>query len=174
VPRWQRLLRIEVISTASPSIREQSIKEGRGHALADKSRLNKAEAQRLRWQRPDYRGRIIAAQEALQQEPAHRAKMAAAGFRPVTPEDHREEKLRACGTPTKWSRLGIPAGMTRAEAEKAWAEAERQADAAIRGLESQGELEDTVIPESDEAPAKAAIHALAAIALGPMRPTRQG
>jgi hypothetical protein len=99
--------------------------------------------------------------------------MAAAGFRPVPAEDHAAEKLRVGDGPTKWSRSGIPAGRTRAEAEAAWAKAEQEAaDRAIPGLEAQGLVPAVVIPDSDEALAKAALHAVAVIALAPMKGVR--
>src|SRR5215472_8970506 len=125
----------------------------------------KAEAQRQRWRDPIYRERWIAGAKKRWATPEHRAKMAAAGFTPVTADDHR-------ANPTKYSRLGIPTGMNRAEAEAAWAEAAQQADMAVRGLEADGAVPAMVLPDSDEALAIAALHALAVIALGPLKDKR--
>ena len=48
----------------------------------------------------------------------------------------------------------------------------QEADGAVRGLEARGVVPTEVLPETDEALAKAAIHALAVIALGPMNGQR--
>jgi hypothetical protein len=125
----------------------------------------KAEAQRKRWRQPEYRERVIAAQRALWADPEHRAKMCAAGFKPVDAEDHH-------ANPTKYSRLSIPNGMRRAEAEAAWDEASKRADMAVRGLEVSGVVPTDVITGTDEELAKAALHAAAVIALGPMSDKR--
>jgi hypothetical protein len=127
----------------------------------------KAEAQRKRWADPIYRERWIAGAKERWATPEHRAKMAAAGSVPVNAEDHREAKLRSGDNPTKYSRLGIPSGMNRTTAEAAWAEAAKQADAALRGIEAQG-----VLGADDDALAKAVLHALAVLALGPTKDKR--
>jgi hypothetical protein len=120
----------------------------------------KAEAQRKRWRQPEYRERVIAAQRALWADPEHRAKMCAAGFKPVDAEDHR-------ANPTTYSRLGIPNGMRRAEADAAWGAAAALADNAMAGLEAQGLVTGDALPNSDEGLAKAALHEVALLALGP-------
>jgi hypothetical protein len=104
--------------------------------------------------------RASEAQKLKWQDPEHRAKMARAGFIPVTAEMHRK-------TPGKWSRLGIPTGYTRASVAPLRAEAEQAADEAIRQLQAQGMLETMVLPESEEALANAALRELFVIAIAP-------
>ena len=120
----------------------------------------KAEAQRKRWADPAYRENGIAVRKAHWREPAFRDRMAAAGFKPLTADDHRK-------TPGKWSRLGVPTGFTRTSAAAALVEAEEQADAAIRALEAQGLLEATALPDREEGLAKAALRELFVIAIAP-------
>ncbi len=132
----------------------------------------KAEAQRRRWADPVYRAQWIAGAKARWATPEWREKMTAAGWRPVTAEDWQEEKARVGDGPSKWSRLGIPTGMTRVETEKLWAQAEQQADTAIRGLEARGIVPAVVVPDSDEAMAKAALREVVVIALGPAKDKR--
>jgi hypothetical protein len=126
----------------------------------------KVEAQRRRWTDPSYRERWTAGAKARWATTEHLEKMAAVGFKRVTGEAHREAKLRSGDNPTKYSRLGIPSGMNRATAEAAWAEASKQDDMAVRGLEAQGLVPATVSPDSNEALAKAALHEVALLALG--------
>jgi hypothetical protein len=69
--------------------------------------------------------------------------------------------------PGKYSRLGIPDGMRRATATKAWSKARTKADAFIETLEAHDILPAVVIPDSDEEMAKAALREAAVLALGP-------
>jgi hypothetical protein len=117
--------------------------------------------------RPTKNPRASEAHKALWRDPQHRAKMAAAGFCPVTAEDHHKAQLEAGDGPTKYSRLGVPTGYTRASMALLQAEAEQAADEAIRSLQAQGLLEAVVLPESDEALANAALRELFVIAIGP-------
>jgi hypothetical protein len=96
-----------------------------------------AETRKKQWQDPEYRERMIAA-------------------RSRSAEDRQEN-------PERYSRLGVPSGMHRAEALAAWSEANKMADSAIRGLEAQGVVPATVT-DSDEAMAKAALHQAVLIA----------
>jgi hypothetical protein len=57
--------------------------------------------------------------------------------------------------------------MHRAGADAAWEAAARLAENAIRGLEAQGLVPVDVLPNSDEALAKATLHQVALLALGP-------
>jgi hypothetical protein len=57
--------------------------------------------------------------------------------------------------------------MHRDEALAAWAEANKLTESAMRGLEAQGLVPTTVIPDSDEAKAKEVLHQAVLIALGP-------
>jgi hypothetical protein len=97
-----------------------------------------AEAHKKKWQNPEYRERMLAARARAGQENSER-----------------------------YSRLGVPSGMHRAEAVAAWAEANKLTEHAMRGLEAQGLVPATVIPDSDEAKAKAVLHQAVLIALGP-------
>ena len=97
-------------------------------------------------------------QKRLWRDPEHRAKMREARARSA--EDRREN-------PERYSRLGVPNGMHRAEADAAWQAAAALADNAIAGLEAQGLVLVDVLPDSDEALAKAGLHEVALLALGP-------
>jgi hypothetical protein len=100
------------------------------------------------------------AQRRLWQDPDHRAKMLAARARSA--EDRRLN-------PSHYSRLGVPDGMRKAEALEAWGEARKGADEYLSTLETQGLVANTTVPDSDDEKAKAALHELAKIALGPGR-----
>jgi hypothetical protein len=100
-----------------------------------------AEAQRRLWQDPEYRAKMIAARQR-------------------TAADRRQN-------PHLYSRVGVPDGMRKAEAMKAWDAAHSAADEYISTLETQGIVASTPVPESDEALAKIALHELCKIALGP-------
>jgi hypothetical protein len=97
-------------------------------------------------------------QKRLWHDPDHRAKMCEARARSA--EDRRKN-------PERYSRLGIPNGMHRGEAEAAWQAAAVLADDAMAGLEAQGLVPVDVPPNSEEALAKAALHQVALLALGP-------
>jgi hypothetical protein len=112
--------------------------------------------------RPTKTGRHSPAQsEALKklwQDPAYRSKMITARHRST--EDRRKN-------PLKYSRLGVPTGMRKAEAMALWDTAGEIADRIVRALEADGVLPEAVIPDSDDAVAKACLHELAVIAFGP-------
>lgn len=119
-------------------------------------------AQRKRSPRPSITGRKIPAlaeaQRRLWADPEHRAKMKAARQRSVA--------VRRTD-PTKYTRLGVPDGMRRAEAQKLWDAARAQASKYIAALETKGIIATTPVPDSDEEMAKAALHECAVLALGP-------
>ena len=81
-----------------------------------------SEAMKRRWQDPEFRARML---------PQFKARMAAARER-----DAEDRRLN----PHKYSRLGVPDGMRKAEAMAAWAEAERKADMFIQQLKAEGRL----------------------------------
>lgn len=90
-------------------------------------------------------------------------------------------------TPARVSRLSIPNGMTRAEADEAWAKAQAQAEEIFRRMVDQGIIADVnpedfervtikregvedvviLVPKTDDAKAAAAIKEACVIALGP-------
>jgi hypothetical protein len=74
----------------------------------------------------------------------------------------------------KYSRLGVPDGMRKAEADKLWAVAKAQADEFMSSLEAKGIVASVVVPDSDEAKAKAALHGAVVIALGPTNNRTKG
>jgi hypothetical protein len=117
--------------------------------------------------RPTKTGRRSPAQsEALRklwQDPAYRSKMIASRHRST--EDRRKD-------PLKYSRLGVPTGMRKAEAMVLWDTAGKIADAIIGALEADGVLPEAVIPDSDDAVAKACLRELAVIAFGPGKDRR--
>jgi hypothetical protein len=98
--------------------------------------------------------------KALHADPVFRANVAAARAR--RSEDIKSDRK-------KFTRLGIPSGMRRYDADEAWFQARAQAKHLIRMLENNGELrpDKLIIPDSDEALAKAALHEAAVLALGP-------
>ena len=91
-------------------------------------------------------------------DPEHRAKMTAARQR--SSRQRRKD-------PTKFTRLGVPDGMRKADAMQAWDAARAQADDFIGALEAKGLVASTPVPDSDEEKAKAALHEAAVLALGP-------
>jgi hypothetical protein len=72
--------------------------------------------------------------------------------------------------PHLYSRIGVPDGMRKPEAMKAWDEARGAADEYISTLETKGIVGITTVLDTDEGKAKAALHELAKIALGPGSP----
>ena len=74
--------------------------------------------------------------------------------------------------PMKYSRLGVPTGMRKAEAMALWDIAGKTADSIVRALEANGVLPEAVIPDSDDALAKACLRESAVIAFGPGRDQR--
>jgi hypothetical protein len=99
-----------------------------------------------------------ASHKLLWSDPEYRAKMIAARARSA--EDRR-------ANPAKYSRLGVPDGMRRATALKAWSKARTNADAFMATLEEHEVVPVIVVPDSDEALAKAALREAAVLALGP-------
>jgi hypothetical protein len=119
-------------------------------------------AQRKRSPRPSIIGRKIPAlaeaQRRLWADPDHRARM----------KEARQRSVAVRRTdPTKYTRLGVPDGMRRAEAQKLWDAARAQAGEYVAALETKGIVPISPVPESDEEKAKAAIHEVAVLALGP-------
>jgi hypothetical protein len=117
--------------------------------------------------RPTKTGRHSPAQsEALRklwQNPAYRSKMIAARHRST--KDRRKD-------PQKYSRVGVPTGMRRAEAMALWDTAGQIADNIVKALEADGVLPEAVIPDSDDAVAKACLRELAVIVFGPGKDLR--
>jgi hypothetical protein len=107
---------------------------------------------------PHKRPGMAEAQRRLWSDPAHRAKMIAARQR--TADERRKN-------PHLYSRIGIPDGMRKPEAMKAWDQAHSAADEYIGTLETKGIVASSPVPESDEALAKIALHELCKMALGP-------
>jgi hypothetical protein len=107
---------------------------------------------RKRSPRPTLSGKkkpgVAEAQRLLWQDPAHRAKMSAARRR--TAEARREN-------PHLYSRIGVPDGMRKAEAMKAWDEAHSAANEYIATLETKGIVGITTVLDTDEGKAKAAL-----------------
>jgi len=92
-------------------------------------------------------------------DPAFRAKRA---------EGQKQHFVDRAANPDKYSRVGIPNGMRRAEAMAKWARADALADEAMRQMQEQGVLPTT--PDgaiTDEALANAAIREALKMALGP-------
>ena len=81
-------------------------------------------------------------------------------------EDRRKD-------PLKYSRLGVPTGMRKAEAMALWETAGKIADNIVRALEADGVLPAVVVPDSDDEIAKACIRELALIAFGPGKDQRR-
>jgi hypothetical protein len=69
--------------------------------------------------------------------------------------------------PDKYSRAGVPNGMRKAEAQALWDEASTLADAAMKRLEEQGVVGRVVVPDTDDAIAKACLHEAFTMSLGP-------
>ena len=125
------------------------------------------ETAKMKSRRPTKTGRRSPAQSEAQKklwrDPGHRRKMIAARHRST--EDRRKD-------PLKYSRLGVPTGMRKAEAMALWDTAGKTADSIVRALEANGVLPEAVIPDSDDALAKACLRESAVIAFGPGRDQR--
>jgi hypothetical protein len=104
-----------------------------------------------------------AALKAKWQDPEYRAKMAA--------RDSRREELRQAD-PAKFSRLGVPNGMRKEEAQQKWDIAEKQAAHIIKTLKAEGLLPETAIatatvPDTENEMAEAVLREMFKLALGP-------
>ena len=125
------------------------------------------ETAKMKSRRPTKTGRRSPAQSEAQKklwrDPEHRRKMIAARHRST--EDRRKD-------PLKYSRLGVPTGMRKAEATALWETAGEIADRIVKALEADGVLPAAVVPDSDDEIAKACIRELALIAFGPGKDTR--
>jgi hypothetical protein len=131
--------------------------------------------------------------KAKWQDPEYRAKM--------QERDKRREELRLAD-PEKFSRLGVPNGLRKDEANKLWAIAAEQADKVVKILKAKGELPSVpepakgsrgtvmtatvppttvaataaiVVPETDDEMAEAVLREMFKVAFGPtgMRPKLQ-
>jgi hypothetical protein len=69
--------------------------------------------------------------------------------------------------PLKYSRVGVPTGMRKAEAMALWDTAGKIADCIVRTFEADGVLPEAMIPDSDDALAKACLRELVVIVFGP-------
>lgn len=81
------------------------------------------------------------------------------------------EKRKAAGAikkQTRSFRQGVPDGMRKAEADRLWAKASRQADRFIKIMEDAGELPEVVLPGSEEEMGKEALREACRFALSPL------
>src|SRR5712671_4125980 len=88
-------------------------------------------------------------------------------FRAKQIESRRRTALDRARHPEKYSRVGVPNGMRKAEAHALWDQASTLADAAMKRLEAQGVVERAVVPDTDDDLAKKALHEAFKLALGP-------
>lgn len=88
-------------------------------------------------------------------DPWHRKRMLA---------KRRREQAK---NPAKYSRYNVPDGMTRKQANKAWAQTKRKVSKFIEMMKDDNILPDVIIPNSDEAKAEAALRETCLIAFGP-------
>jgi hypothetical protein len=135
-----------VINNHSPTKAEHhQLSTSEQMAIDTLNQPNAPQSSRLRSPRPTKSGRRCPAySEALKKlwaTPEYREKMVAARQRSA--EDRRN-------SPQKYSRLGVPNGMRKAEAMKAWETARTLADTIMSGFEAQGIVPGVVIPDSDE------------------------
>jgi hypothetical protein len=98
-----------------------------------------------------------------------------------TPEFREKMRLRDVARgiarksdPAKYTRAGVPNGMTRAEAEPLWARARQLADRFIKIMKDKGELPelpddifDVAVPETDAGKAEEALKEAFVLAMGP-------
>src|SRR4051794_12070585 len=102
-----------------------------------------------------------AAMKAKWQDPEYRAKMAE--------RDSRREEMRKAD-PERFSRLGVPNGIRKEEAQRMWSVAETQADKIIQTLKAEGMLPATnsvataanniTVPDTEDGMAEAALREL--------------
>jgi hypothetical protein len=88
-------------------------------------------------------------------------------FRAKQIEGRQRTVIARARHPEKYSRVGIPNGMRKAEAQALWDKASALADAAMKRLEDQGAVERVVVPDTDDDIAKKALHEAFKLALGP-------
>jgi hypothetical protein len=91
-------------------------------------------------------------------DPAYRAKQIAGRQRTACDRGRH---------PEKYSRVGIPNGMRKAEAQALWDKASTLADAAMERLAEQGVVERVTVPDTDDDIAKKALHEAFTLAFGP-------
>lgn len=96
--------------------------------------------------------------KALWASPEGKAKMAA--------RNAKTAEMRAAD-PTKFSRSGVPNGMTKASVAPLVAKAHQLADRFIQKMKDEDVIPMIVIPDSDDARAEAALKAAVIIALSP-------
>ena len=88
-------------------------------------------------------------------------------FRAKQIEGRQRTVIARARHPEKYSRVWIPNGMRKAEAQALWDKASTLADAAMERLAEQGVVEHVVVPDTDDAIAKTALHEALKLALGP-------
>src|SRR5215470_16386123 len=91
-------------------------------------------------------------------DPAYRAKQLAGRQRTA---------LDRARHPERYSRVRIPNGMRKAEAQALWDKASTLADAAMERLAEQGVVERVTVPDTDDDIAKKALHEAFTLAFGP-------
>ena len=98
-----------------------------------------------------------------------------------TPEFREKMRLRDVAreaerkaNPAKFTRAGVPTGMTKATVAPLWARARQLADRFIKIMKDKGELPDlpddifeVAVPETDASKAEAALHEAFVLAIGP-------
>jgi hypothetical protein len=97
-----------------------------------------------------------------------------------TPEFRERMRVRTANTeadrkanPAKFSRAGVPNGMTKATVEPLWARARQLADRFIKIMKDNGELPDVdedwdvTVPDTDAGKAEAALKEAFVLAVGP-------
>lgn len=80
--------------------------------------------------------------------------------------EENRRKLREAN-PDLFKRTGIPDGMTKAQAQRAWKRARKKADRFIEKMKEEGELPPIVVPGTDAEKAEKALHEACVLAFGP-------
>ncbi len=111
-----------------------------------------------KYRKPHRRPNQTIAMQKRWADPAYRAKQT---------EGRKRLALDRVRHPEKYSRVGVPNGMRKAEAQALWDKASALADAAMKRLEDQGAVERVVVPDTDDDIAKKALHEAFKLALGP-------
>ena len=128
------------------------------------------------WADPEYRERQITSNRqrkpfGYHPHPAQSAAISRCWADPIYRAKRAEGTKRMCAdraaSPEKYSRVGIPNGMQRAEAMAAWERAAILADEAMRQLYERGDLPAMTVPDRDDALANQAIREAFKMALGP-------